>query len=155
MPHPRSKRSNPTLDPQDRVEDVTSTGAYPSEPLAQQDSRKEILSQSWLVPLGMPSTAHRAAEQFGRLPMRGTEPFTTSKLQVKVLARSGHHVALVTRGQVRAIWRRHRRIWCWPVQSVLSLPTPSASWKVTLCRPYSLCEEKKCVDKLLDKRHRM
>ena len=74
------------LDPQDRVEDVTSTAAKPYEQLALQDSRKANPSHSWLIHLGIPSTAHEAAKQFGRTPMRDTEPFTTSRVQVKVLA---------------------------------------------------------------------
>ena len=58
--------------------------------------------------------------------MRDTEPFSTSRVQVKVLtlpgvARGAHHLALVTRGQVCAIWRQHRRIRCRHVNALLFL----------------------------------
>ena len=79
--------------------------------------QKAIPSQSWLIPLGIPSTADKVAQQFGRPPMRDTEPFNTSRVQVKMLALPVqpavlNPLQLVTRGQMRAIWRQHRRIRC-------------------------------------------
>ena len=48
------------------------------------------------MPLGMPSTAHEATEQFGRIPMRDTEPFTTSRVQVRGLAPPVQPAARIT-----------------------------------------------------------
>ena len=55
-----------------------------------------IPSQSWLMPLGIPSTAHKGAEKFGILPMRDTDAFTTSRVQVKMLGLPAQPAAHIT-----------------------------------------------------------
>ena len=79
-----------------------------------------IPKKQLLMPLGIPSTTPEALGQFGRIPKRDTEPFT-SRCWRRRVDRDAHHLALVTRSQVHAIWYQHRRTRCGHVNAFLFL----------------------------------
>ena len=99
------------LDPQDRAEDVTSTGAKSSKQLAHRDSGKAIPSQSWLVPLeyrSLRTSLLDILEDFrdshGAVPVVKGASQSAGATRV---VRGAHRLARVSRGPVQAIWRQH------------------------------------------------
>ena len=75
-----------------------------------------------LVPLGISSTAHKAARHFGRLPMVATERFPSSRVPVKVpelLVWSAAHIAFHGSPEVQFRPKTNQR---WPRQRTTFSP---------------------------------